>query len=135
MSFLREKRARFYFLFLSGIALVLLLFSILMTWQHTRQAQELLLEKEASLASSLLEQGVSAEVVAEAMKSESISTNGLTFIVPILFCLPDVCAVCSLAQTARLKIFSKNLHNRQDKSPVFVMVIKKGIFPSMFFDN
>ena len=79
MSFLREKRARFYFLFLSGIALVLLLFSILMTWQHTRQAQELLLEKEASLASSLLEQGVSAEVVAEAMKSESISTNGLTF--------------------------------------------------------
>ncbi len=56
-------------------------------------------------------------------------------IVPILFCLPDVCAVCSLAQTARLKIFSKNLHNRQDKSPVFVMVIKKGIFPSLIFDN
>lgn len=56
-------------------------------------------------------------------------------IIPILFCLPDVCAVCSLAQTARLKIFSKNLHNRRDKSPVFVMVIKKGIFPSLIFDN
>ncbi len=79
MSFLREKRARFYFLFLCGIALVLLLFSILMTWQHTRQTQELLLEKEASLASSLLEQGVSAEVIAAAMKSESVNTNGLTF--------------------------------------------------------
>ena len=79
MSFLREKRARFYFLFLCGIALVLLLFSILMTWQHTRQAQELLLEKEASLASSLLEQGVSAEVIAAAMKSESVNTNGLAF--------------------------------------------------------
>ena len=43
MSFLRERRARYYFLFLCGIALVLLLFSILMTWQHTRQVQELLL--------------------------------------------------------------------------------------------
>lgn len=49
MSFLREKRARFYFLFLCGIALVLLLFSILMTWQHTRQTQELLLEKKPLL--------------------------------------------------------------------------------------
>lgn len=83
MSFLSEKRARYYFLFLCGIALVLLLFSILMTWQHTRQVQELLLEREATLASSLLEQGVSAELVAVAMKSDSISTNGLTFLAQI----------------------------------------------------
>lgn len=73
----------YYFLFLCGIALVLLLFSILMTWQHTRQVQELLLEREATLASSLLEQGVSAELVAVAMKSDSISTNGLTFLAQI----------------------------------------------------
>ena len=83
MSFLREKRARRYFLFLCSIALVLLLFSILMTWQHTRQAQELLLEREASIASSLLEQGVSAEVVAATMNSDSISTTGLTFLAQI----------------------------------------------------
>ncbi|WP_373222430.1 hypothetical protein [Flavonifractor plautii] len=56
-------------------------------------------------------------------------------IVPILFCLPDACSVYSPGQAARLKIFSKNLRNRQDKSPVFVMVIKKGIFPSLIFDN
>lgn len=83
MSFLREKRARRYFLFLCGIALLMLLFSILMTWQHTRQVQELLLEREASLASSLLDQGVSAELVAAAMKSDSISTSGLTFLAQI----------------------------------------------------
>lgn len=83
MSFLREKRARRYFLLLCGIALLLLLFSILMTWQHTRQVQEFLLEREATLASSLLEQGVSAELVAAAMKSDSISTNGLTFMAQI----------------------------------------------------
>ena len=83
MSFLRERRARYYFLFLCGIALVLLLFSILMTWQHTRQVQELLLEREATLASSLLEQGVSTEVIAAAMKSESVNTNGLTFMAQI----------------------------------------------------
>ena len=83
MSFLREKRARRYFLLLCGIAHLLLLFSILMTWQHTRQVQEFLLEREATLASSLLEQGVSAELVAAAMKSDSISTNGLTFMAQI----------------------------------------------------
>lgn len=79
MSFLREKCARRYFLFLCGIAILLLLFSVLMTWQHTRQVQELLLEREASLVSSLLEQDVPAEVIAAAMKSDSISANGLTF--------------------------------------------------------
>ena len=56
-------------------------------------------------------------------------------IVPILFCLPDTCPVYSPGQAERPKIFSKNLRNRQDKSPVFVMVIKKGIFPSLIFDN
>ena len=56
-------------------------------------------------------------------------------IVPILFCLPDACSVYGPGQAARPKIFSKNLRNRQDKSPVFVMVIKKGIFPSLIFDN
>jgi len=45
-------------------------------------------------------------------------------------------ALCnSPGLAARPKIFSKNLRNRQDKSPVFVMVIKKGIFPSLIFDN
>ena len=83
MSFLHEKRARCYFLFLCGIALLLVLFSLLLTWQHTRQAQELLLEREASLASSLLEQGVPAELVAAAMKSDSVSANGITFLTQI----------------------------------------------------
>ena len=33
------------------------------------------------------------------------------------------------------KYFSKKSHYRQDKLPVFVMVSKKGIFPSLIFDN
>ena len=83
MSFLREKRARGYFLSLCDLALFLLLSSFLMTWQHTRQAQDLILEREASLASSLLDQGVSEELVAAAMKNESVSADGLAFLAQI----------------------------------------------------
>lgn len=56
-------------------------------------------------------------------------------IVPILLCLLYACLARSSYEAARQKYFSKKSHYRQDKSPVFVMVIKKGIFPSLIFDN
>ena len=100
MSFLHEKRARRYFLFLCGIAFLLVLFSLLLTWQHTRQAQALLLEREASLASSLLEQGVPAAQIAAAMKNDSISADGRIFLTQIGHTSATPLALFPLAEQA-----------------------------------
>lgn len=80
MSFLQEKKSRHFFVFLVFLAVMLTVFSLFFSWLHGWETRRLLFYKEELIASSLLEQGVSPEVVAAALSNGEATSEGMDFL-------------------------------------------------------
>lgn len=80
MSFLYEKQSRHYFFFLAGLCALLLGFMLLAAQVHAQGIKNVLLEKEKTIASSLLQQGISPGVIASAFGNEESTAEGTAFL-------------------------------------------------------
>lgn len=80
MSFLYEKQSRHYFISQAGFCALLLGFMLLAAQVHAQGTKNVLLEKEKTIASSLLQQGVSPGVIASAFGSEESTAEGTAFL-------------------------------------------------------
>jgi len=80
MGFLQEKESGRFFAFLVIYSLALLLTGFFLSWFHGSQARALLLEQERTVVSSLLEQGVSSEIIAASLKNETVTEEGVTLL-------------------------------------------------------
>lgn len=80
MRFLQEKYSRRYFVFLIGFSAALLFTVLFLTWLHGRECQKLLFEREQTMVSSLIGQGMSSPQIAEALKNSVSSEEGSAFL-------------------------------------------------------
>lgn len=80
MSFLYEKQSRHYFVFLAGFCALLLGLALLAVQVHAQGTKSVLLEKERTIASSLLSQDVSPEVIASAYGNAESTAEGAAFL-------------------------------------------------------
>lgn len=76
MYLFREKETRNHLLFLAGFSILLLLSVFPLGWFCTRGTKRILIEREAEIVSSLLEQGVSERVAAAALNGRGASAEG-----------------------------------------------------------
>ena len=80
MSFLHEKQSRYFFIFNLLFCIILLSFSILLGAIYGQDSKKVLINTEQAIASSLIEQGVSIEVIATAFTNTSVSAEGTLFL-------------------------------------------------------
>lgn len=80
MSFLYEKQSRFYCIFLGAFCAALLCFTLLSGRLQAEGTKNVLLERERAIASSLLSQGVSTEVIAAAFGNGAVTEEGIVFL-------------------------------------------------------
>lgn len=83
MSFLREKQSRHFFLGLIALSVLLLGFGIYFCALQTRQVKEMLLSQDYAFISSLLDQGVSPEVIASAVTNTQDNGQGKSLIIQL----------------------------------------------------
>jgi len=76
MSFLKEKQSRHLFFSLIALSILLLGFGGLFCVKQTQTVKEMLLSHDSAVASSLLESGVSPDVIASAVASSQDSGQG-----------------------------------------------------------
>ena len=76
MRFLHEKYARRYFVFSYLLVFGLFVFVLYLSILHGRAAQGLLFAREECFVSSLIEQGVSADKIAAALGSDTVTQAG-----------------------------------------------------------
>ncbi|MDE5717051.1 MAG: sensor histidine kinase, partial [Lachnospiraceae bacterium] len=76
MGILQDKNTRYYFTFLIGLAGFFLILACVLSWFHGKEAQHLLFERERTMVSSLMEQGVSRAAIARAVRSAEPSGEG-----------------------------------------------------------
>ncbi len=76
MGIIRERQSRHYLLFLCGFLTVLLAAALFAGWRHGKDMQMVFTAWEEGFVSSLLEQGVSVETIASAMKNEAVTEEG-----------------------------------------------------------
>lgn len=76
MSILQDKNARYYFSFVLCMIGLFVLLTGFLSWLHGKEAQALLFEKEQSLVSSLMEQGVPRDFIARAVKNAEVTGEG-----------------------------------------------------------
>ena len=83
MEFLSEKQARNYLLFLAVICILSLCFPLLLSWFHLTEANRLLIQKEQTIISYLLDQNVSEEVLASSLSHTAVTKESLQFLAQI----------------------------------------------------
>ncbi|SHH09229.1 His Kinase A (phospho-acceptor) domain-containing protein [Anaerosphaera aminiphila DSM 21120] len=76
MSFLYEKQTKNYFISLILICITMVVGLLIFSTAQIDSVRELILESKSLISSSLLEEGVSEEVVARAMASKNINPEG-----------------------------------------------------------
>ncbi|MFR3791952.1 MAG: sensor histidine kinase [Blautia massiliensis (ex Durand et al. 2017)] len=76
MSFVREKQARRYFLFVLGAGLLLMLAALGLGFLHAAEVQRALLERERTVTAALLDQGVPGPDIAAALQNTAPSAAG-----------------------------------------------------------
>lgn len=74
MNILQDKDIRHYVTFLGSLLMACILMTLFLSWFHGKEAQALLFEREQTMVSSLMEQGVSRTSIARAVKT-SVSTK------------------------------------------------------------
>ncbi|QAT39159.1 HAMP domain-containing sensor histidine kinase [Clostridium sp. JN-9] len=80
MSFLREKQSRHFFFSLIALSIFLLGFGGLFCMEQTQTVKEMLLSHDSAVVSSLLEHGVSPDVIASAVASSQDNGQGKSLI-------------------------------------------------------
>ncbi len=76
MNMMREKSIRYYLLCLLCLTGSLVMLTIFLSWVHGKETQQILFERERTMVSSLMEQGVSRAMIVDAIKSEEVSGAG-----------------------------------------------------------
>lgn len=80
MGILQEKNTRMYVLFLvylTGAAILLLFF---LSWFHGKETRNILLKREQTMVSSLVEQGVAPALIAGAIKNTEATGEGIALL-------------------------------------------------------
>lgn len=80
MSFWREKQSRHFFLGLIALSILLLGFGSLLCIGQTQAAKEMLLSHDSAVAGSLLDQGVSPDIIASAVANTQDDGQGKIFL-------------------------------------------------------
>lgn len=80
MSFLHDKHTRWYCIFLLSLLVLFMLAGITIIDIQTKTAKEILFSHDNAVATSLLEQGVSKDIIATALTSKEESTSGSEFL-------------------------------------------------------
>ncbi len=80
MSFLQEKQSRRFFILTGVYSAMLLAAGLFLGWLHGRETQAVLIRREERIVSSLLEQEVSAEIVAASLKNTAVTSAGTGFL-------------------------------------------------------
>ncbi len=80
MEFFSEKQSRNYFQTLLILCLVILLLPVCFTLIHLRESNALILQREQSLTSYLLKQGISEELLASSLRNTDITPAGIHFL-------------------------------------------------------
>ncbi len=80
MSFLQEKQSRRFFILTGVYSAMLLAAGLFLGWLHGRETQAILIRREERIVSSLLEQEVSAEIVAASLKNTAVTSAGTGFL-------------------------------------------------------
>lgn len=83
MSFIHERQARCYCCFLLGLILFIFGAGIWLASGQTEAVREMLLAHDNAVATSLLEQGVSREIIATALSNTDTSSEGKQFLAVI----------------------------------------------------
>lgn len=83
MNFIRDKQIRHFCVFLVFFVLLLFLSGIGLYTAQTKAAQNLFLSHDRAVAASLLEQGVSKDVIAKAITNTAVSKEGADLLVNI----------------------------------------------------
>lgn len=76
MSMIHEREARNYVLFLAGLSVFLVLAGALGGWLHGRETQKVLVRQQQAMVSALTEQGVSVQVIGDALKNNDVTEPG-----------------------------------------------------------
>ena len=76
MDILQDKNTRYYFLFVLCMVGLFVLLTGFLSWLHGKEAQTLLFEREQSLVSSLMEQGVPRASIVRAVKNAESTGEG-----------------------------------------------------------
>lgn len=77
MSILQEKTARYYFISLMCLIGFFFLWIFFLSWFHGKESQHLIFEKEQTMVSSLMEQGVDQSLIARALKDSAATREGV----------------------------------------------------------
>lgn len=80
MSIYRDRQVRQYFMFLAACVSFLFLSGIVIYWKQADAARYLFLEHSGAIAASLLEQGISEDVIANAITNTSSTETGMELI-------------------------------------------------------
>lgn len=77
MRILQEKNTRVYFLFLIYFMSFFIIWMFFLSWFHGKETQKLLFEREQTMVSGLMEQGVSPALIAGAVKNSESTDEGI----------------------------------------------------------
>ncbi len=77
MNMMQEKSTRYYFAGLLWLAGAFVMLTVFLSWVHGREAQHILFEREQTLVSSLVGQGVSPVLIAGAVKNAESTEEGI----------------------------------------------------------
>lgn len=80
MDFVWERRSRNYFAFILVFAFALILFGIFLGWLYGREAKHVMLEREQAIVCALFARDVPADVVADALRNETVTEEGVIFL-------------------------------------------------------
>lgn len=77
MNILQERNSRYYFTFLICLMGSFVLWTFFLSWFHGKETQAVLFEREQTMVSSLMEQGVSQVSLANAIKNSDSTDAGM----------------------------------------------------------
>lgn len=77
MSILQEKNTRYYFTYMMCLIGFLFLWIFFLSWFHGKETQHLIFEREQTMVSSLMEQGVDQTSIARALKDSAATREGV----------------------------------------------------------
>lgn len=76
MDMMQEKSVRYYFTCLLCMTGVFVMLALFLSWVHGKETQHILFEREQTMVSSLMKQGVSKVLIADAIKSAESTEEG-----------------------------------------------------------
>ncbi len=77
MDILQDKDNKIYFIFLTYMMGSLILLTLFLSWLHGKESQRILFEREQTMISSLMEQGVARTSIAKAVKTSVPTREGM----------------------------------------------------------